>query len=264
MKTLTVKRNTGRRDRAAAAVPDAKPGWHADSVRAEQLSAVGQVASRISGELRQPLGVIRNSVYFLNIRLGTSASEKVRRHLSIMLREIDAVMGLVNNLSHLTSTRMPERREADIEVIVAAALDRIVAPDNVVIRSAVDPSARLFCDPSQLRLALTNVITNSVQAMPDGGHILVVCRRRPDELVFSVSDDGPGMTEEVRTRAFEPLFSTSAQRLGLGLTVARRLVGANGGRVEILSKAGKGTRVFFRFPRHDVGPGAGERSEDGT
>ena len=222
----------------------------AERLRAERLATAGLLAAKVSGELRQPLAVVRNSVYFLNLHLGTTVDDKARHHLGIMLRQLDMVTGLVNNLIHLTATRRPRPQEADLEVIVAAAVERLSRSPDITIKTAVEPDLRLECDAEHIRHAVANVVTNSIQAMPDGGTVNITCRKLSRETVIKVTDEGCGMTDETAARAFEPLFSTSPHRLGLGLTIAQRLVGASAGRVEIESRLDKGTTVNIRFPHY--------------
>jgi signal transduction histidine kinase len=220
--------------------------------RVEELAAVGRLASRLSGEMRQPLSVMRNAVYFLNLHSGMDIDEKARRHLTFLLRAGEEINSIALNLATLAGTEVADRQATDVEVLVAAALDRVQTRWGVFIETAVDPGAALFGDPSQIRRALTNIIDNSIQALPGEGRVRVVCRHAGRETRIVISDNGPGMSEEVRARVFEPLFTTSSHRLGIGLTVAQRLVGASGGTIAVESTPGAGTTVTLSFPRHEV------------
>ena len=208
---------------------------------------VGQLASRLSDEMRQPIGVMRNAVYFLNLHLG-ALDEKTRLHLTYMLRAVEEVTGIASNLTVLVGTETADRDVVDVQTLVSAALGRMQARPEVTIETAVDPGAQIFGDPSQLRLALTNVIDNSSQAMPGEGRIRIVCQRAGQETRIVITDDGPGMSEEVMAHAFEPFFTTSCHHVGIGLTVARRLAGSNAGTIAIDSTSGAGTTVRFSFP----------------
>jgi len=214
---------------------------------AERLKTIGRLASSLSGELRQSLSVVRNSVYFLNMHLGTALDDKTRRHLSIMLRELQATDNLVTNLSALTSRHPPDRQPVDVDLLIHAALGRIQVPADVSVSIAVAPGTRVLADAEQLTCALVNLLVNSIQAMPEGGQIRIVGRVQHPEVIITVEDTGSGMDEAVLRRAFEPLFSTSPLRTGLGLTVVRSLVGLNGGRVELTSLPGSGTTATLRF-----------------
>ena len=217
----------------------------------EDPAAVGRLASRLSDELRQPLALIRNAVYFLNIRLGTDLDEKACRHLTFLLRGLQELDGVVENLSALAGTDAADRQVADAQVLVAAALDRAQTRSDVTIEADVEPGEVLFCDSFQIRHALANVINNSIQSLPGAGCVRVVCQQAGQQTRVVVSDNGPGMSDEVRARAFEPFFTTSPHRVGIGLTAAQRLVESSGGTIVVESKPGAGTTVTLSFPRYE-------------
>lgn len=222
----------------------------------EDPAAVGRLASRLSDELRQPLALIRNAVYFLNIRLGTGLDEKTCRHLTFLLRGLQELDGVVENLSALAGTDASDRQIADAQALVAAALDRAQTRPDVTIEADVDPGEVLFCDSFQIRLALTNVINNSIQALPGAGRVRIVYQQAGQQARIVISDDGPGMSEEVMARAFEPFFTTSPHRVGIGLTAAQRLVESSGGTIVVESKPDAGTTATLSFPCPE-GPSVG-------
>jgi len=227
------------------------PGATSAPARVEELSLAGRLASRLSGETRQPLSVLRNVAYFLNLHLGESLDDKTRHHLALLLRSVEDLDGLVTNLAALTGVNHAVRQTADVRVLVDAALGRVHTRPGVTVETALAPEAALFCDPVQVRQALTNVIQNSVEAMPAHGRIRIVCRNVGPETRVTIADNGLGMSDEVRARVFEPFFTTASHRVGIGLTAALRLVGASGGTVGIESTPGVGTTVTLTFPRHD-------------
>jgi signal transduction histidine kinase len=221
----------------------------------EDPVAVGHLASRLSDEVRQPLALIRNAVYYLNIHFGTDLDETPRRHLRFLFRGLQELDDVVENLSALAGTDVADRQVADVQMLVAAALGRAQTRPDVTIETDVDPGEVILCDLLHIRLALTSVINNSIQAMPGAGRVRVVCRHVGQETRIVISDSGPGMSKEVRERLFEPFFTTSPHRVGIGLTAARRLVGSSGGTIVVGSTPGAGTTVTLSFPRHES-PGA--------
>jgi len=247
-KGLAVKKTAPSQDPST----DGAPRLSADEeLLGERLKTIGRLSDGISGDLRQSLTVIRNSIYFLNIHLGESLDDKVRRHLSLLLREVNNINAIASNLAALASKRLPERQPSDVGLIVATAIGHVAVPPNVTVEPVIPGEARLYCDPEQIACAIANLITNAVQATHEGSKIRVVCRHADSELTLAVSDSGAGISDEVMARVFEPLYSTSPHRTGLGLTVVRALVGANGGSVEIESKVDAGTTVTLHFPRFD-------------
>ena len=111
-------------------------------------------------------------------------------------------------------------------------------------------------DPAELREALTNLILNAVDAMPDGGTLTLATRAEADTAVVTVADTGAGMTEEVKRRLFEPFFTTKGVKgTGLGLSLTFGIVSRHGGQIEVDSVPGTGTQFTLRFPV--VSPAAG-------
>lgn len=158
--------------------------------------------------------------------------------------------GIVSNLAALTGVDFPARHTVDVQALVDAAGGRVHARASVVIETALTPEAAIFCDPSQIRLALTNIINNSVQAIQGEGRIRIMCQHVGRETQITIADDGLGMPEEVRARVFEPLFTAASHRVGIGLTAVQRPVGASGGTVKVESAPGTGATVTLTFPRH--------------
>ncbi|MBM3314643.1 hypothetical protein FJY71_02210 [candidate division WOR-3 bacterium] len=228
---------------------DIRPALAGDALLVERLRAIGRLADGLAVDLRQSLSVIRNSIYFLNVHLGETLDEKVRRHLTLMLREVNVTNRIVSNLVWLSARRPPDRGHCDVALAVHAALSQVPVPAGIKVDVLTPPHASVFSDAEMLAAALANLILNSVQAMPEGGRLLITHGEDASEAWLTVSDTGCGMTEEVRRQAGEPLFSTSPQRAGLGLAAVRTLAGANGGRVVIESRPGKGTDVTLRFLR---------------
>jgi signal transduction histidine kinase len=229
-----------------------EPGSACAPARIEELAAVGRLASRLSGEARQPLSVLRTVAYFLNQHLGDQLDDKARHHLTLLLRSVDDLDEIISNLAALAGADFPQRQPADVQALVDAAIGRAHTRTGIAIETAVTPEAVILCDPTQIRLALTNVINNSIQAIGGEGRIRIVCRHVGSETQIVVSDNGPGMTAEVLARVFEPFFTTAAHRVGIGLTAVQRLVGASGGTVKVESNPVDGTRVTMTFPRHAV------------
>jgi signal transduction histidine kinase len=219
--------------------------------RVEKLALAGFLSSRLAGEMRQSLSVMRAAVYFLNSHFGTELDDKARRHLSFLLQEVEEMGGIASNLGSLVGNEISDRQVVHVDVLVSAALDRVQSRPGVTIETALDPDAVLFGDPTQIQLALTNIVNNSLQAVHGEGRIRIVCQNVVRETRVVISDNGVGMPEGVRGRVFEPFFTTSPHRVGIGLTVAQRMVGACGGTIAIESTPGVGTTVTLSFPRYE-------------
>ena len=112
---------------------------------------------------------------------------------------------------------------------------------------------RVYVDHHQIRQVLCNLVTNAYQAMPEGGDLTVSAQAEEEAVVLSVADTGVGISEENMARLFEPLFTTKAKGLGLGLMVVKNLVEANEGSIEVVSEMGKGSTFTVRLPGKETG-----------
>jgi PAS domain S-box-containing protein len=216
-------------------------------VRRERLAILGQLAGGLSHELRNPLGVVKNSVYYL--RMVLPDDEPARKHLGIIEREVETANRIVTALLDFARVSVPRRVPSDLNAMVRARLDREAVPDGVTVVATLAKDLPLVAvDPDQVVLALGNLILNGLQAMPRGGTLTVETSGTPREVLIGVADTGVGIAPEHLDKIFEPLFTTKARGIGLGLAVVKRVLEANGARITVESALGKGSRFLVRFP----------------
>lgn len=219
-------------------------------VRREKLAVLGQVAGSVGHELRNPLGVISNAVYFLKSVL-TGADPTTLEYLDMISDEIGVADRIVGDLLDSVRTKPPHPQSLTVAEIVEPSLRKCVVPQNVSVRVAIDralPRARV--DGMQVQQVFRNLISNAVEAMPRGGVLELRAEAADDgrTLRVRVTDTGTGIAPEVRDRLFQPLFTTKARGIGLGLVVVRNLTTANGGSVEVESVVGQGTTFTVTLP----------------
>lgn len=211
-------------------------------VRKEKLALLGQVADNVGHELRNPLGVINNAVYFLQTVL-SDADETTREYLGIIKSETDEAERIVSDLLDAVRTKAPQIETVSVAELVAQTLHRCQIPDTVSVKLDVPNGLpAIHVDPGQMQQVLWNLITNGVEAMPQGGALEIAASADESDHVvrISVKDNGMGIAAEQQTQLFQPLFTTKARRVGLGLVVVKNLTRANGGSLEVRSEAGKG------------------------
>lgn len=225
-------------------------------LRAERLAITGQFGASVGHELRNPLGVIKNSAYYLKMKLG-NADEKVKKHLKIIEREISISNKIINDLLNFTGVKEPTLQETDVNFLVKEALSRSQIPTEVaVVTKLMEELSPLVADPHQIEQVFINMISNAVQAMSDGGRLEIVTKAEDGFIVTEFKDNGCGIPEENLEKIFEPLFTTKAKGIGLGLAVSRTMVEGHGGIIEVESpstdlgtgEVGKGTSFTVKLP----------------
>jgi len=204
-------------------------------VRKEKLAVLGQLAGSVGHELRNPLGVISNAVYFLQMTL-SDADETTRKHLDIISSEVHDAEKIISDLLDFSRTRPAEKEKVAVSDLVTQALEKQPPPENVkVITRIASDLPPVFVDPRQIGQVLINLVANAYQAMPEGGRLIINAQAQDGQVSISITDTGCGIPEENMAKLFEPLFTTKAKGIGLGLAVCKNLVEANGGSIEARS-----------------------------
>jgi PAS domain S-box-containing protein len=230
-------------------------------VQRTRLATIGQVAASIAHDLRNPLGAIRNAGYYLRRKLPPDEPKWVEC-VNIIEQETDAADRIVSNLLEMSRAKQPAKEAVELGEVVREAFDRVRRPWGIRLRLAVEPrAATVHADPGQLRQVLSNLVTNSVQALGDSGEIVVEACSDGAFDTITLRDNGPGIPNEQRHRVFEPLFTTKAKGTGLGLAICRQIVQQHGGTIELVDHDRPGAAFRIRLPRPR--PGATEAPRDG-
>ncbi len=218
-------------------------------VRREKLAVLGQLSGGIAHELRTPLGAIKNAAYFLTLAVDTAEPE-VKEMLDVLTKEVSTSDRIINSLLDFAHTRQPAQHRVDVNQVVSDSFSDGAVPPRVQVERYLDEALpSILADPDQLQQALANIIVNAVQAMPDGGRLVIRTQFAEAEwIAISVTDTGVGIPPENLARIFEPLFTTKARGFGLGLALARMLVEAQGGRIEVESQIGQGSTFTIHLP----------------
>ena len=226
-------------------------------MRRERLTVLGQLAGGVAHELRNPLGAIKNSAYFLNMVLEEPTPE-IKQALQILDKEVNTSEKIISSLLDIARAKPPLRREVDLNGVVQEALSHISVPENVEVLTQLNPALpTILADPGQLAQVFDNLILNAVQAMtlpnpmgtPQGGRLVVKSYALdPEWAAVSFSDDGMGILPENMDKLFEPLFTTKAKGIGLGLAISKMLVKGHEGRIEAESNVEQGSTFTVSLP----------------
>jgi signal transduction histidine kinase len=232
---------------------------------AEKSSLLGHFASTVAHELR-------NSLNFLNLSIDQIRAKRwqadetpgpeLRASLANMKDEITRLNRLVNDFLAVGRQTPPQIAPCDLKATVEQAVSLVEKQANaqdIRIVSGLPPDLpALRADAAQLKTCFLNVLTNSVQAMPNGGTIFVEVKQVPDGdhgpgLQLRFRDTGPGIREEDREKIFTPYFSTKATGFGLGLAITRKIVEDHGGQVYVSRQKAPGAEIILELPLS--GPG---------
>jgi signal transduction histidine kinase len=214
--------------------------------RIERLVVLGQMASGIAHELRNPLNVVQTSVFFLKNAKNASA-EKRAEHLDRIQRQVMVANDVITALSDFAKLPLPNTEPVPIRELLAELLSGIELPKS--ISTTIDCDDRMPAvvgDRRQLSIVFGNLIRNAVDAMPEGGHL---CLRTVPEgpcLRVEIQDTGVGIASNDLQKVFEPFFSTKTRGIGLGLAITKAIVDNHRGQLMVSSKAGEGTCFTVR------------------
>jgi len=221
----------------------------------ERLAMLGQIAASVSHNLRNPLSSMKAilQVQLENVELATP----VKKDLELVLSELERLSSKLNQL--LQYSRSPVRAAGNTESVASAALiDGVVnllrrdAEQRGVIIEFLKPrnEIRVTASEEALHEVFTNLIVNSVEAQPGGGRIEIGAHRNNGCLVVEICDTGPGISADMRSKIFEPFYTTKASGTGLGLAIVSRRLGEIGGSLGVESPVsdGRGTRFTVTLP----------------
>lgn len=217
-------------------------------IHKEKLAAVGQMASSVGHELRNPLGVIGNSAYYLNMKL-KDADEKVKKHLGILQREVEQSNRIITDLLDFSRTASLSLERFQLNSIIRSSLDSISIPDNLTVEKRLNEELpKILIDPVQIEQVFRRILINAVEAMPTGGKLEIRTGVAGNFAEIIFKDTGEGIDKEILQDIFDPLYTTKMKRIGLGLTIAKSIVDMHKGRVEVKSKPGKGSTFTVKLP----------------
>jgi signal transduction histidine kinase len=223
-------------------------------IRSERLAAVGELASGVGHELRNPLNVIRNCAYLLNLALTEKSDEEAVKTLKVLDKQIDVANKIVTDLLDFTRIKPPSQSKIDLNFLIKESLSYITVPDHVTIKANLNGHyPQIVTDGEQIGRVFTNIISNAVQAMSGTapakpGDLTIDLGTEDGFIWIKFKDSGCGIAGENMQKIFEPLFTTKPKGIGLGLAISRRLVEQNGGKIEVASRVGEGTTFTVRLP----------------
>src|SRR5215213_786544 len=234
----------------------------------ERLAAAGQTAAQLAHEVGTPLNLISGHVQLL-LASASHDPEAERKRLQTISTQIERIERIVRQMLDRTRPEAAEMSPLDLNQLLRRIFDATAptldASDVRLTHALARDLPAVVGDADRLQQVFINLVNNALDAMPDGGELRVTTRFAREAVggdagAVSVEfeDTGTGMTEDVRAHIFDPLYTTKARGrgTGVGLVVVRQALAEHGGRIEVESEAGEGSRFLLTFPRAQTEPGA--------
>ena len=220
-----------------------------------QYHELAELAGSLAHEIKNPLSVIHMNADLLSEELDESQWPGKRRASS----KVDMIKQQCHRMENLLRDFLKFARMQDMELTLGSLNEQIISVLNLFQAQADKQGVRLerFLDSDlpniqlnggSLQAALINLVKNSLEAMPDGGELLIRTYVIPSGVAIDMIDSGCGMDETTAMRMFEPFYSTKSEGSGLGLPTTRKILEAHGGRISVQSEVGRGTKFVLEFP----------------
>ncbi|WP_165000377.1 ATP-binding protein [Anaerophilus nitritogenes] len=215
---------------------------------AEKLSAVGELASGVAHEIRNPLGIIKTisqTIY------EDTEDEELKEGLEIIIHEIDRANSVIQSLLNFAKPNIHEGKFQSIDGLIQDILlitKKYAQQNHIEMNYELQEDVKLFVDSEALKQAFVNIIFNAVQAMPDRGDLHVRLLKEKNWVKVSFEDSGIGISQEKIEKIFEPFYTTKDTGTGLGLSITHRIIEEHKGYMEVDSAIGKGTRIDVYLP----------------
>jgi putative nucleotidyltransferase with HDIG domain len=221
--------------------------------QARTLAAVVEMAAGAAHELNNPLAVISGRAQLMERRGATDEDRKVWR---LMIEQSQRMSDIVTDLMNYANPRQPAPVEVSVGELLRKSSDEFLArlaqaTPAVVDIQVAEPSPPVWCDSAQMTDVFVELLSNAARAAGADARVTLAAQTDEDGVTVSVTDNGPGMDDATKEAAFTPFFSSqpAGRRRGLGLSLARRLVELNGGRMWLVSSVGNGTTVYVQLPQ---------------
>jgi signal transduction histidine kinase len=222
--------------------------YHRRTSTAERLATIGKVAGGVAHELRNPLNVVKTSVYYLR-NAKAPPPEKVASHLERIERQVGVADRVITALNDFARLPLPQVDYLEVESCLREILEVTSLPRAIQIEWQIgSPSPGVLGDRAQLQIVFANLIRNARDAMPEGGTLRLECHREGATTAITIQDSGVGIAPENLTRITEPLFSTKAKGMGLGLAIARDILERHHGDLSVTSQLGVGSCFTVQLP----------------
>ncbi|MGI0007684.1 MAG: sensor histidine kinase [Nitrosotalea sp.] len=224
-----------------------------DILKEERLVVLGEFSARINHDLRNPLAIIMNAASIIKEKDLTR--EQKSNQCDIIDRAIFRITHQIEDVLDFVELQNLEIRSCSISKIIENAWSEIKFSKNATeLHVKGNKNTRVQGDQEQLKIAFKNILLNSVQVMNHQGRIDITISEITNFVRIEIKDNGPGISEDIISKIFEPLFTTKQTGSGLGLVSCKNIIESHKGRISVNRKTTKGTKFVVELPKnlHDV------------
>ncbi len=220
---------------------------------AERLATIGATAGMVGHDIRNPLQAITGDLFLAKTELADLPDSKEKKNalesMGEIEKNIDYINKIVQDLQDYARPLNPKAEESDLKQIVEGLIAKNGLPENVEVNvNVAEDTSKISADAYYLNRILSNLVTNAVQAMPQGGKLTIEAHKEANDTVITVSDTGVGIPKNIQDKMFTLMFTTKSKGQGFGLPVVKRMTESLGGTVSFESQEGKGTTFTIRLP----------------
>lgn len=216
--------------------------------KSERFAAIGELATMVAHDLRNPLQGIANAAFYLKRKISSKADDKQREMLGLIEEDIKYSDKIINDLLDYSREIQLQLEETTPQSLLNGALSIIEVPSNINVSDETQNEPAIKVDMLNMKRAFVNIIRNAVEAMPMGGTLTVRSQTSNGKVDFIFSDTGVGISKENLGKLFTPLFTTKAKGMGFGLPICRRVIEAHGGKISVESTLEKGATFIVTIP----------------
>lgn len=210
--------------------------------RLKNLESLGEMAASLAHEIKNPLTSIRGYAQYMKAEL----EDKDLEELDIILYEVDRLTNMLDRFLNFARPKLPELKEEDMSQLMGyvATLIQKELPSNIRLRTEFSKTPKVMADKEMFEPLVLNLLLNAIQALPDGGDIILrtYYDKLRDVVCAEVEDNGQGISQEISDKIFDPFFTTKADGTGMGLAIASRTVESHRGVLEVESVEGEMTK----------------------
>lgn len=216
-------------------------------LKAQRLAVIGELASMVGHDLRNPLTSIAGATYFVKKR-SNSSDAKMAEMLKLIEKNVEYSNKIINDLLEYSKEVKLDLTERNPKTIIEETLYLVEKPKTIRIINLTESEPKIAVDPEKLKRAFVNLIKNAFDAMSRDGTLTISSRRNEANVEFKFSDTGVGMKKKTLEKLWVPLFTTKAKGMGFGLPICKRIIEAHKGSINVKSRFGKGTTFTVILP----------------